>query len=136
MNLILQILRQISFFAPLTEEEHMAIINHIQMQYFPAHYLLVHKGGLGDAMYIIKSGMLRVYDESGEMANLGEGDFFGEMALIDSQPRNANVETLSDCEIFVLKKEDFVSLLTKSPEIARKVNEAYQNRKISNLKHE
>jgi CRP-like cAMP-binding protein len=132
MNLILNILKSIPLLAGLTEEEHKEIINHITMQYFPAHYKVFEKGASGTAVYLIKSGMVRIYNEGGDLANLGEGDFFGEMALIEDKPRNASAETLSDCEIFVLNKEDFASLLQKSPEIARKVGEAYHNRKQQN----
>ncbi len=134
MNLILQILKSVPLFQSLTEEEHKSIIDHITMQYFPAHYKLFEKGVLGTAMYIIKSGMVRIYNEGQELANLGEGDFFGEMALIEDQPRNAAAETLSDCEIFVLNKEDFAVLLQKSPDIARKVEEAYSARKLADSK--
>lgn len=132
MNLILQILKSVPLFQSLTEEEHMSIIQHVTMQYFPAHYSLFKEGELGSAMYIIKSGMVRIFNPSGDIASLGEGDFFGEMALIEDHSRNASAETLSDCEIFVLNKEDFASLLQKSPEIFRKVTEAYQARKQEN----
>ncbi|MEK9160058.1 MAG: cyclic nucleotide-binding domain-containing protein [Patescibacteria group bacterium] len=132
MNLILQILKTVPLFQNLTEEEHQSIIAHITMQYFPAHYVLFEKGVPGHAMYIIKSGMIRIYNEQADVASLGEGDFFGEMALIEDQPRNASAETLSDCEIFVLNKEDFAALLQKSPDILRKVKEAYQARKQEN----
>ncbi len=129
MNLILSILKTIPFFQTLTEEEHLSIIQHIQMQYYPAHYKLLEKGVSGNAMYIIKSGMVRIFNEGGEVASLGEGDFFGETALIENQPRNASAETLSDCEIFVLNREDFVTLMQKSPTISKKVEEAYLARK-------
>lgn len=132
MNLILNILKTVPLFQALTEEEHKTIIDHITMQYFPAHYVLFEKGVLGNAMYIIKSGMVRIYNEKEDMANLGEGDFFGEMALIEAKPRSASAETLSDCEIFVLNKEDFASLMQKSPEIAKKVETAYEARKEQN----
>ena len=132
MNLILNILKTIPLFQALTEEEHLSIINHITLQYFPAHYKLFEKGILGSAMYILKSGMVRIYNEEGELASLGEGDFFGEMALIENQPRMASAETLSDCEVFVLNKEDFALLMQKSPETAKKVQEAYSSRKQTN----
>jgi CRP-like cAMP-binding protein len=54
------------------------------------------------------------------------------MALIESQPRMASAETLSDSEIFVLSKEDFAALMQKSPDIAQKVQEAYEARKREN----
>lgn len=132
MNLILAILKNIPLFKSLTEEEHREIINHITMQYFPAHYKLFEKGVLGSAMYILKSGVVRIYNDQGDLATLKDNDFFGEMALIESQPRMASAETLSDSEIFVLSKEDFAALMQKSPDIAQKVQEAYEARKREN----
>lgn len=132
MNLILAILKNIPLFKSLTEEEHREIINHITMQYFPAHYKLFEKGVLGSAMYILKSGVVRIYNDQGDLATLKDNDFFGEMALIESQPRMASAETLSDSEIFVLSKEDFAALMQKSPDIAQKVQEAYEERKREN----
>ena len=136
MNLLLTILKTVPFFQSLTEEEHLSIIEHITMQYYPAQHNLFEQGTPGSALYIIKSGTVRIYktqnQEKSELANLKEGDFFGEMALIESQPRNAGAETVSECEIFVLNKEDFTALMEKSPEIARKVQEAYLTRKAKN----
>lgn len=129
MNLILKILKNIPLFQTLTEEENQSIIDHITLQYFPAHYVLFEKGAAATGMYIVKSGVLRIYNGSDELASLGEGDFFGETALIDDQPRNASAETLSDCEIFVLNKADFAELIQKSPVISHKVEEVYLKRK-------
>jgi CRP/FNR family cyclic AMP-dependent transcriptional regulator len=132
MNLILNILRTIPLFQALSESEHKTIIEHVNMEYFPAHHTLFKEGVMGESMYIIKSGMLRIFNATGELAQLGEGDFFGEMALIEDKPRMASAETLSDCEIFLLKKEDFAELMQKSPDIAEKVQLAYLDRKNKN----
>lgn len=132
MNLILNILKNIPLFQTLSEEEDKLIIDHITMQYFPAHYQLFQKGVLGSAMYLIKSGMVRIFNEEGDLASLGDGDFFGEMALIENEARMASAETLSDCEIFVLNKEDFAALMQKNADIASKVQVAYQQRKAEN----
>ncbi|MBU0981737.1 cyclic nucleotide-binding domain-containing protein [Patescibacteria group bacterium] len=134
MNLILTILHSVPFFQTLTDEENHEIIEHITEQFYPANYKLFSKGDMGDAMYIIKSGMVKVFDGEKEIASLGDEEFFGEMSLIESVPRNATVETLSDCEIFVLKREDFNKLLEKNPEIAQKVKAAYAARKAENEK--
>lgn len=132
MNLILNILKTVPLFQALTEEEHQSIIEHITMDYFPAHHQLFQKGVKGDAMYIIKSGMVRIANESETLADLGEGNFFGEMALIEDAPRMATAETIADSEIFVLKRADFAALMQKSPQIAQKVQQAYQMRKAQN----
>jgi CRP/FNR family transcriptional regulator, cyclic AMP receptor protein len=132
MNLILAILRTVPLFQSLTEEQHEAIMEHITMEYYPANYKLFEKGVVGDAMFIIKSGGVKIHDEEQELANLGEGQFFGEMSLIEDQPRMASAETLSDCEIFVLKRGDFSQLMQKSPDIAQSVKAAYEARKAEN----
>lgn len=132
MNLVLNILKKIPLFQSLTEEEYMSMVQHIVLQYFPAHYSLFEKGVLGNAMYIIKSGVVKIFDGENEIATLNEGDFFGEMALIEASPRMASAETLSDSEIFVLSKEDFTSLMQKCPRIAEKVDKAYKERKNKN----
>lgn len=132
MNLVLNILKQIPLFQSLTEDEYNSMVQHIVLQYFPAHYMLFEKGVLGNAMYIIKSGAIRIFNESGDIATLNEGDFFGEMALIEEAPRMASAETLSDSEIFVLNREEFASLMQKCPGIAEKVDKAYKDRKNKN----
>lgn len=132
MDLVLRILKTVPLFQSLSQDEHLSILYHINMQFYPAHYGLFKKGDLGESMFIIKSGAVRLTDEKGEIATLNEGDFFGEMALIESAPRMASAETLSDCEIFILKKEDFAPLLHDNPAIAQKIQAAYESRKIAN----
>lgn len=132
MNIILNILKSIPLFESLSEAEHQSVIEHITLEYFPAHFRLFEKGDLGEAMYIIKSGMVQIQDGDKILATLGEGDFLGETALIESQARNASAETLSDVEAFMLKREDLAKLLQSSPEIAQKVQAAYQLRKRNN----
>lgn len=128
MDLILKILKSVPLFETLTDPEDKAIIEHITMQFYPPHYSLFKKGDEGDAMYIIKSGTVQLEG----VATINEGEFFGEMALIESAPRMTSAETLSDCEIFILKKTDFVSLVHANPEIARKIQSAYESRKMQN----
>jgi CRP-like cAMP-binding protein len=132
MDLILNILKKIPLLQGLTEQQHMSIVDHIKMEYFPVAYTIFEKGAQGNALYLIKSGQVKIVDEGKELAVLGEGDFFGEIALLESAARMANAITLSDCEIFVLQSEDFQLLLEKEPEIALKVNEAYTSRKSEN----
>lgn len=132
MNLILNILKKIPLFESLSEAEHESMLEHITMQYYPAHYKLFEEGVVGSALYIIKSGTVRIYKGGQDLATLNEGDFFGEMALIEQKPRMAGAETLSDSEIFVLEKDDFAELVRKTPGIAQKVEEAYLKRKTNN----
>ncbi|MEK7146560.1 MAG: cyclic nucleotide-binding domain-containing protein [Patescibacteria group bacterium] len=129
MSLILQILKTVPFFESLTDEENETVMAHIVEEFYPANYKLFSKGDFGDRMYIIKSGKVRISDEGKVLAELEQGSFFGEMALIEATTRNATAETETDTELFVLKTEDVNSLLRQRPEIGEKIKEAYRKRK-------
>jgi CRP/FNR family transcriptional regulator, cyclic AMP receptor protein len=80
--------------------------------------------------YYINSGHVKVVRGGNEIALLGPGSFFGEMALITDEPRTATVEVIDDTELQVFLKEDFLILLNKSShtkeikeEIMRRIKE-------------
>lgn len=129
MSLILQILKTVPFFESLTDEENESVMTHIVEEFYPANYKLFSKGDAADKMFIIKSGKVKISDEVKVLAELEQGSFFGEMALIEATTRNATAETETDTELFVLKTEDLNNLLRQKPEIAEKLKEAYRKRK-------
>lgn len=136
---ILPILKQIPIFSDLTEEEHKQIIKGITLQYYPAGHMFFHEGDKNpdDAMYIIKHGMVKITrrSENGdqkEVATLLDHQFFGEMALIQDEPRNATAVCGSDCEVFELKKSDFLALMQSSPTLGTKISEAFVAREKTN----
>jgi CPA1 family monovalent cation:H+ antiporter len=77
---------------------------------------VIAAGGPSDSMYFIAAGQVTVQAASGPVA-LKEGDFFGEMGLLDSQPRNADVVAAGYCHLLVLYRKDFNDLLDDHPEI-------------------
>ncbi len=128
---ILPILKQIPLFTELTEEDHAEIIKNITLQYFPAEHVLFHEGEVGDKLYIIKSGMVKIFHPSEPetaVAMLGTNEFFGEMALFEDNPRSATAMTTEDTEIFLLEKADFYTLVLKNQSIAGKLSEEFLNR--------
>lgn len=74
-------------------------------------------GEPGDSAYFIRRGRVEVVDGASNevVANLGPGDYFGEMALLTDRPRNATVMTLSDCEFAVLGKQNFLHMMGLLP---------------------
>ncbi len=72
---------------------------------------IVKQGSHGDAMYVVRSGKVRIYrDSEGDettLAVLEPGAFFGEMALFDNQPRSANAAAVGDAEVRIVTKEEF-----------------------------
>ncbi len=75
---------------------------------------IVKQGDLADAMYVIKSGKVRIFrDSEGDETTLGvlePGDYFGEMALFDHKPRMANAAAVGDTEVRVVTRDEFDSL--------------------------
>ncbi len=117
-NKMIQILKNIPFFSQLPDTDLQAIIEKIQMQYFPADHVIFNAGDPGDLMYIIKRGKVQVIRNNTILAVLSNNQFFGEMALVSDEPRNASVKTVTDLEVLTLRKEDFKRLLSTNPSIA------------------
>ncbi|HYC01777.1 MAG TPA: cyclic nucleotide-binding domain-containing protein, partial [Azospirillaceae bacterium] len=93
--------------------------------------LLVRRGERGDAMYFISSGAVAVRVPGLEQPiRLGTGDFFGEMALVLDQPRNADVEALGYCRLLVLERRDFRRLYTGDLALRSEIDAAVAARKM------
>ena len=139
---ILPILKKIPLLEELNEDDHREIIKHVTLEYYPAKHIIFNEGGLGDAVYIIKRGVVRIYhegpggdtDEEKEIAILGDNDVFGEMAIISEKPRNATAQTMEESEVFMLKKDDFVALISSNPGMASRISGEFLKRLKINLK--
>jgi CRP/FNR family transcriptional regulator, cyclic AMP receptor protein len=93
-----------------------------------ANTLLFAKGDEGDALYAVRRGQIRIGigTEDGKrltLATLGSGDLFGEIALLDGQPRTADAVATEASELFMVRRRDFVELLSKNVPIALRVIE-------------
>ena len=115
---MIEILKNIPFFAELSEEDLNKIIETVKMEYFPADHVIFNQGDPGDIMYVIKRGQIQVIRDNAILATLSDNAFFGEMALVSDEPRNATIKTVTDLEVLTLTKEDFKHLLESSPSIA------------------
>ena len=113
-----EILKNIPFFADLSDEDMQAVIGKIKMEYFAADHVVFEKETPGDIMYILKRGQVQVLRDNTILATLQDGQFFGEMALVSDEPRNATIKTVTDIEVLTLNKEDFKNLLETNPSIA------------------
>ena len=75
-------------------------------QYYPANTLLFAQGDPGDCMFVVRSGRVEIFQERPQgrvvIGTVGQGELFGEMALIDGEPRMASARTISDCELMLV----------------------------------
>ncbi len=79
------------------------------------------KGDLGTALYVIYAGEVSIRDGDTELARFGRGDFFGELALLDTEARSATAEALSDLRLLRLDQDDFYDLMEERGEVLRSI---------------
>ncbi len=105
----------------LSALEHLTIQRH-----FSRGDTIINAGDSSDAMYVIQSGRVKVImsDINGKeviLSTLGANAYFGEMALLDDQPRSATVVAMENSTLFMLSRESFNHCMDKYPSIARHV---------------
>lgn len=115
------LLKSASLFESLSGEdaEKIAVIS--RRQIFKAGETIFEQGADGDALYIIESGLVRVHIGDQEVARIGERECFGEMAILDDQPRSASISAVEDTECLLLYRDDFYALMERHFEIVRGV---------------
>jgi CRP-like cAMP-binding protein len=116
-------LRSIPLFREATDEDLDNLALHLIERSFPKDAIIVDEGLTGDYMYVIRSGRVKVTKASDEgreqiMNLFSEGDFFGEMALLDNRPRSASVTTLEPTLLLALSRRDFLELLKNRSSLA------------------
>jgi CRP-like cAMP-binding protein len=94
---------------------------------------VVKQGDPGDAFFAVLAGSLKVsvreaFVFSKKVAALQEGEFFGEMALLDGAPRSATVTCETAAKLFVLRRDDFQSILKLNPEFAAEIRKMASDR--------
>ncbi len=86
--------------------------------------VIIKEGTTGDEMFIIDSGRVEVYLTRGDvvllLSELQEASFFGEMALLTDKPRSATVKAQTDCRLLILKKQDFMHIVSENAKVAAK----------------
>jgi len=139
---MVNILKKVEFFKDLDPKVHEEIVKHITLEYFPKGHKIFNEGDTGTAMYIIKSGVVRIFHPAEtpsletEVAMFGDGDFFGEMALLAEQTRSASASAMEETQAFKLEKADLTKLLEENPAIAALVSGEFLRRFKSNVREE
>lgn len=82
---------------------------------FPAGHVIARQGDIGTGFFVIVAGMVRVVRDGEVVAQLGPGEFFGELSVLDRQPRNATVSAEVDTSCLALASWDFDKVLLDQP---------------------
>ena len=123
-NDVCGLLKGVDLFSELTEEQLGLLANLVVVQDFNRDETVVLEGDCSmKALYLIASGTVQVYMTGVDgretiLSFLERGDFFGEMSLIDGEPRSASVRTVTDAQLMIIHREPFLTLIRQTPEIA------------------
>jgi CRP-like cAMP-binding protein len=121
-------LTAVPLFAPLSETELAEMAGFFEVKLVGSGVRLVGEGATGYSFFVVRDGELAVTADGKEVASLGPGDFFGEMALLGSGRRKATVTTTSPACVLVLFGTDFRLLQEHHPGIARQIEDAMLKR--------
>jgi len=115
-------LQNISVFSGLSAEELGVIAERSVTRTYPKNTILINEGDIGTALFVVLSGKVKVFvsDSSGKefvLNVLGDGEYFGEMALLDDETRTASVMTVEKSSFCILNKEDFLPLVLSHPKM-------------------
>ncbi len=119
-------LQAIPLFANLDEKDLSDIAGLLIQRKVPRDAVIFEEGTLGDYMYLIQEGQVKVtkMSEDGRekiLEMFGPGDFFGDMSLFDREPRSASIKTTKACVLMALSRHDFLELLRQNPDVSMQV---------------
>jgi voltage-gated potassium channel len=122
---------KVPFFAALGPAAIADVTHMLRTMDLPARTMIIRKGQAGDCMYFIADGEVEV-DLPGKKVTLGDGAFFGEMALLGNNLRSANITTTRVSKLLVLDLVDFRVLMARHPDLAETIDVEARRRALEN----
>ena len=128
-------LAEIPLFSSLSESDLEQLSSWFDAKTASEGVQLVGEGAPGYSFFVLADGNAVVTANGAEMATLGPGDFFGEMAILGGGRRNASVTVTSPASLFVMFGTEFRRLQQAQPEVAQRLEDAMQRRQSELLAH-
>ncbi len=122
MSLSADLFREVPLFADLDEPDLDSLLAVATRRKFPKDSVIFFEHDPGDSLFMILSGRVKVTilsDDGREiiLSVLGEKDFFGEMSLLDNEPRSATAIAMEDTEVVILHQREFLAIVEKRPRV-------------------
>jgi len=132
-QMTLEALRSVPLFASLDDQAATELRSLLSDQKVAQNTRLFKQGDKGDAMYLIESGRVRISirdddDQELTLAELAQGDFFGEMSIIDGRQRSADAKVIEDAQFAILSRDVFLSFVRNNPDVALEMLSALTDR--------
>jgi signal transduction histidine kinase len=120
-------------FSGLLAAELQALEQTAQLRSYPPGRNIFREGDPGDGLYIIIEGEVQItclvgHEQRRVLSRFGPGDFFGEMAVLDDQPRSATATTETESKVYFIAREDMLTILARSPGLAVSLVKAFSMR--------
>src|SRR5262249_54522204 len=117
-----ELLRTHSIFGALRKEDLRQLSAIAVPKVIKRGHVIFKKGDVGNSLYAIRNGSVKIAVPGGDgreaMFNiLDKGEIFGEVALLDGQPRTADAVAITDCELLSISRRDFLSLIHREPKV-------------------
>jgi len=125
---IWDLVARVPFFADLGAIAIADIVGRLRSLGYPAGAMVIRKGEVGDSMFFIVTGEVEVRIGP-RTRTLRDGNFFGEMALLDRRPRSADVVTVTPCTLLVLDVADFYQLAGQQPALIAAIDREAERRR-------
>jgi voltage-gated potassium channel len=127
---------RVPIFASLGVVTLSEIVGKLRTRYYPARVTVLRRGDPGDSMFFISSGEVEVRLPTGGTVRLTDGAFFGEMSLLNRQPRAASIATSKPTTLLVLYASDFYEIASHIPALAEAVENEAKRRRAENLERQ
>jgi len=122
---ICEFLKDVDVFKALTPTELTHVAERMRRQHYMPDEIVIREGEAGHDLFLISEGEVRIERSGHEVARLGAGEFFGELALLSGNPRNANVVATQPLEAYVLGEADFKEAIDASASFREQLRRVY-----------
>jgi small-conductance mechanosensitive channel/CRP-like cAMP-binding protein len=131
-----ELISRVKLFESLTAEEIESFCQHLKNRFMPSGETVVRENEEGDSLFILVEGLLqvKVKNQSAEgdivIGTIKAGEFFGEFSLLTGERRSATIETMTDCVVYEVTKENIAPLLKGRPMLAKFLADYLAERKL------
>ena len=111
-------LKNVPLFSSMPPNELSYLANIAEETIFGAGQTIITQGEHGESLYLIIEGTVTVTQNGETIAQLAENDYFGEMSILDGEPRSASVKADTDCLLLRISKDDFYAILARYHDVS------------------
>ncbi len=125
---VVDMLEKSPLWSGIGKQDFKEIVKLAKQSKFASGDFIVRKGEEGAGFYLVLDGAVEIRSDGNTLSRLGPGQFFGEMSVVDAQPRSADVVAVEPSRVLVLSAWSFKSLVSERPRIAVKMLQEFVRR--------